>query len=159
MNCDQTVKKSTKKRRVVVGHPRQITTVDNITSISNWDTEIKYKEITTDDVSSLTSNWNNRLFNEVPKFIYDTEKLFYVFSKNAHCENRKEPAYLVWQALCNSKSAYKHISTDDVNLNILLETLKFSLTASQRIGFSFILRLIDEKGIDINDVYHEHTDN
>ena len=125
VNCDQTVKKSTKRCRLVVGHPRQITTIEKITSISNGYTEKKSKEITTDDISSLTSNCNDRIFNEVPKFIYDTEKSFTYFSKNTHRENRKGPAYLVGQALCNSKSAYKHISTDDVNLHILLAKFTF----------------------------------
>ena len=68
----------------MVGHPRQITTIENITSISNGYTETKCKEITTDDISSLILNCNARIFNEVPKFIYDTENSFTYFSKNTH---------------------------------------------------------------------------
>ena len=125
MNCDQTVTKSTKRRKLVVEHPREITQIENIKLISDRDTETKLQEVHTDDISSLTSNCNDRLFDEVPRFIYDTENSFNYFSKNTHRENRQGPAYFVGKALCNSKSAYKHISTDDVNLHVLLAKYRF----------------------------------
>ena len=55
------------------------------------------------------------------------------------------PPYLVWLALCNTPSAYKHISIDEIDVHLVIEKFVTSLKRSQKCQFALILNLINEK--------------
>ena len=62
-------------------------------------------------------------------------------------ENEKVngPPYLVGLALCNSSSAYKHISIDEIEMHLVIAKFVTTLKRSQKCQFALILILINEK--------------
>ena len=60
-------------------------------------------------------------------------------------EKVNSPPYLVWLALCNTSSAYKHISIDEIDVHLVIAKFVTTLKRSQKCQFALILNLINEK--------------
>ena len=60
-------------------------------------------------------------------------------------EKVNSPPYLVWLALCNTSSAYKHISIDEINEHLVIAKFVTTLKRSQKCQFALILNVISEK--------------
>ena len=77
---------------------------------------------------------------------FDTPNSRNYFKKNFEdTEKVNGPPYLVGLALCNTSSAYKHISIDEIDVHLVIAKFVTSLKRSQKCQFALILNLINEK--------------
>ena len=95
-----------------------------------------------DDMSSLTvEDPSNRCTD-----YFDTPNSRNYFKKNFEDTKKVNgPSYLVGLALCNTSSAYKHISIDEIDVHLVIAKFVTSLKRSQKCQFALILNLINEK--------------
>ena len=77
---------------------------------------------------------------------FDTPNSRNYFKKNFEdTEKVNGPPYLVGLALCNTPSAYNHISIDVIDVHLEIAKFVTSLKRSQKCQFALILNLINEK--------------
>lgn len=95
-----------------------------------------------DDMSSLTVEDKSNICTDY----FDTPNSRNYFKKNFEdTEKVNGPSYLVGLALCNTSSAYKHISIDEIDVHLVIAKFVTSLKRSQKCQFALILNLINEK--------------
>ena len=95
-----------------------------------------------DDMSSLTVEDKSNICTNY----FDTPNSRNYFKKNFEdTEKVNGPSYLVGLALCNTSSAYKHISIDEIDVHLVIAKFVTSLKRSQKCQFALILNLINEK--------------
>ena len=97
-----------------------------------------------DDMSSLTMKEKSNICTEY----FDTSNRRNYFKNNFE-ETKKvnSPSYLVGLALCNTSSAYMHISIDEIDMHLVIAKIVKTLKISQKCQFALILNLINEKRI------------
>ena len=77
---------------------------------------------------------------------FDTPNSRNYFKKNFEDTKKVNgPSYLVGLALCNTSSAYKHISIDEIDVHLVIAKFVTSLKRSQKFQFALILNLVNEK--------------
>ena len=97
-----------------------------------------------DDMSSLTVEDKSNICTDY----FDTPNSRNYFKNNFEdTEEVNGPPYLVGLALCNTPSAYKHISIDEIDVHLVIAKFVTSLKRSQKCQFALILNLINEKRI------------
>ena len=95
-----------------------------------------------DDMSSLTVEDPSNICTDY----FDTPNSRNYFKKNFEDTKKVNgPSYLVGLALCNTPSAYKHISIDEIDVHLVIAKFVTSLKRSQKCQFALILNLINEK--------------
>ena len=97
-----------------------------------------------DDMSSLTIEEKFNVYTDY----FATPNSRNYFKKNfegTEKVNAPPPPYLVGLALCNTNSAYKHISIDEIDVHLIIEKFVTTLKISQKYKFALILNLINEK--------------
>ena len=95
-----------------------------------------------DDMSSLTVEDKSNICTDY----FDTPNSRNYFKKNFEDTKKVNgPSYLVGLALCNTSSAYKHISIDEIDVHLVIAKFVTSLKRSQKCQFALILNLINEK--------------
>ena len=95
-----------------------------------------------DDMSSLTVEDPSNICTDY----FDTPNSRNYFKKNFEDTKKVNgPSYLVGLALCNTSSAYKHISIDEIDVHLVIAKFVTSLKRSQKCQFALILNLINEK--------------
>ena len=95
-----------------------------------------------DDMSSLTVEDKSNICTDY----FDTPNSRNYFKKNFEDTKKVNgPSYLVGLALCNTPSAYKHISIDEIDVHLVIAKFVTSLKRSQKCQFALILNLINEK--------------
>ena len=95
-----------------------------------------------DDMSSLTVEDPSNICTDY----FDTPNSRNYFKKNFEDTKKVNgPSYLVGLALCNTSSAYKHISIDEIDIHLVIAKYVKGLTRSQKCQFALILNLINEK--------------
>ena len=95
-----------------------------------------------DDMSSLTVEDRSNICTDY----FDTPNSRNYFKNNFEdTEKVNGPSYLVGLALCNTSSAYKHISIDEIDVHLVIAKFVTSLKRSQKCQFALILNLINEK--------------
>ena len=95
-----------------------------------------------DDMSSLTVEDKSNICTDY----FDTPNSRNYFKKNFEDTKKVNgPSYLVGLALCNTSSAYKHISIDEIGVHLVIAKFVTSLKRSQKCQFALILNLINEK--------------
>ena len=92
-----------------------------------------------DDMSSLTIEKKISICTAY----FDTPTRRNYFKKNfEETEKLNDPPYLVRLALCNTSSAYKHISSDEIDVYLVIVKFVTTLKRSQKCQFALILNLI-----------------
>ena len=82
-----------------------------------------------DDMSSLTVEDKSNICTDY----FDTPNSRNYFKKNFEdTEKVNGPPYLVGLALCNTSSAYKHISIDEIDVHLVIENFVTTLKISQK---------------------------
>ena len=82
-----------------------------------------------DDMSSLTVEDKSNIFTDY----FDTPNSRNYFKKNfEETEKVNSPPYLVGLTLCNTPSAYKHISIDEIDVHLVIEKFVTSLKRLQK---------------------------
>ena len=95
-----------------------------------------------DDMSSLTVEDKSNICTDY----FDTPNSRNYFKKNFEdTEKVNGHSYLVGLVLCNTSSAYKHISIDEIDVHLVIAKFVTSLKRSQKCQFALILNLINEK--------------
>ena len=95
-----------------------------------------------DDMSSLTVEDKSNICTDY----FDTPNSRNYFKKNFEDTKKVNgPSYLVGLAICNTPSAYKHISIDEIDVHLVIAKFVTSLKRSQKCQFALILNLINEK--------------
>ena len=97
-----------------------------------------------DDISSLTVEEKSNICTEY----FDTPNSRNYFKKNfEETEKVNGPPYLVGLALCNTSSAYNHISIDEIDVHLVIAKFVTTLKRLQKYQFVLILNLIKRKKI------------